>query len=277
MTIFRSVRLTAALIAIALLAAGAVAGPAPAASTKPVTCPAKKARTAAAVKTCKVKPKRTFKKVIVTATMLPGTHVTAEIPALPLPGGQRILGTPATVDIPMSGAIEGYIVRPFRIGENIDVKFTNADFRLDPVAVLTDPACGNSPTLRINPATRVRLDTSKPSSSVLRYSGFSSAQASVIVRLAYDIRTEPGCDKPLVPAGYVDTPFTDKLNAKVGPRGLLELPFIGEPTALSIGVCLYPGDPTKPCNGGVASYPIKVVVYATVRISLRATNERVSY
>ena len=92
-----------------------------------------------------------------------------------------------------------------------------------------------------------------------------------MIRLAYDMRTEAGCDKPLVPAGYVDTPFTDKLSAKVGPRGLVELHFEGEPTTLPIGVCLYPGDPTKPCSGGIASYPINVVVHAIVKISLKGT------
>ena len=94
-----------------------------------------------------------------------------------------------------------------------------------------------------------------------------------MIRLAYDIRTRAGCDKPLVPAGYVDTPFTDKLGAKVGPRGLVEMHFEGGPTPLPIGVCLYPGDPTKPCAGGVASYPINVIVHAIVKVSLKGTKE----
>ena len=98
-----------------------------------------------------------------------------------------------------------------------------------------------------------------------------------MIRLAYDIRTEQGCDKPLVPAGYVDTPFTDKLSTTVGPRGLVEMHFEGEPTPLSVGVCLYPGDPTKPCAGGAASYPINVIVHAIVKVSLKGTKEVLSY
>ena len=153
MTTFRSGRLAALAIATALLATGIVAGPASAAK-KPAKCPAKKARKAGAKKCPAVKPKpkgTPFFKTIVTATILPGSHVTADIPSLPLPGGQKILGTPATVDIPMSGEIDGYITHRITIGKDIDVNFTHADFRLDPVSVLGDPACSNSPTLRINP------------------------------------------------------------------------------------------------------------------------------
>jgi hypothetical protein len=127
--------------------------------------------------------------------------------------------------------------------------------------------------MRLNPATVVGLDKTKAGVAGLSYTGESNAAANVLLRLAFDMRTEPGCDKPLVSTGYADTLFSEKLRAKVGPRGLVELHFEGEPTWLSVGVCLYPGDPTKPCAGGLAAYPVKVTVKAIVKISLTATNE----
>ncbi len=273
MTTSRPGRARLALLATFLLfAALATGATASAPATKAAKrCPAKTAHSRA-TSTCpavKPKPKR-YPKTLVTATMLPGTHVTVEIPALALPGGQTILGTGVTRDIPMSGAIGGYITHRWRIGQDIDVAFDHAAFKLAPVDILTDPGCGNSPTLRLNPATIVGLDGAKSSHSVLRYDNTSNATASVLLRLAFDMRTEAGCDKPLVTTGYVETPFTDNLSATVGPKGLLELHFEGEPTTLSVGVCLYPGAPDKPCAGGAASYPVKIIVHAIVRISLKA-------
>lgn len=272
MTTSRPGRARAALLAIllsfAVLAPGASAS---APRTKPAkACPAKAthSRVKATCPAAKPKPKR-FPKVLVTATMLPGTHVTVEIPALALPGGQTILGTGVTRDIPMSGAISGYITHRWKIGQDIDVNFDHAAFKLDPVDLLTDPGCNNQPTLRLNPATTVGIDGTKPSHAVLRYDNTSNATASVMLHLAFDMRTGAGCDSPLVTTGYVDTPFTDNLSATVGPRGLLEMHFEGDPATLSAGVCLYPGAPDKPCSGGAASYPVKVTVHAIVRISLK--------
>lgn len=208
--------------------------------------------------------------IIVTATLLPGSYVNVEIPALPLPGGQILTGSGVTRQIPMSGSISGPLVHRFRIGEQIDVDFNTAQFRFGAVDVLGDPACGGAPTLRINPASVVTLDRTKPSSAVLRYSGVATAKASVMIRLAFDMRTEAGCDKPLVTAGYADTQFTDDLSGKVGPRGLLALEMDSAPKTLTVLECLYPGPPDKPCAGGLTGYPVKVSVHVIVKISLKA-------
>lgn len=208
--------------------------------------------------------------VIVTATLLPGSYTNVEIPALPLPGGQVLTGTGVTRQIPMSGSISGPLVRRFRIGEPIHVSFNTAQFRFGAVDVLSDPACGGAPTLRINPASVVTIDKTKPSSAILRYSGIATAKANVMVRLALDMRTEPGCDKPLVTAGYADTAFTDELSGKVGPRGLLALEMDSAPKTLTVFECLYPGAPDEPCAGGLTGYPVRVSVHVIVKISLRA-------
>ena len=273
MTTSRPGHARAALLVTLLLFAALVTGaPASAPATGSAKrCPASTAHTRATTKCPAVKPKpKHYPKTLVTATMLPGSHTTVEIPALALPGGQTILGTGVTRDIPMSGDISGYITHRWRIGQDIDVNFDHAAFKLDPVDILSDPGCNNSPTLRLNPATIVGIDSTKPSHSVLRYDNTSNATASVLLRLAFDMRTEAGCDKPLVTTGYAETPFTDNLSATLGPHGLLEMHFEGEPTTVSIGVCLYPGAPDKPCSGAVASYPVKITVHAIVRISLKA-------
>lgn len=216
------------------------------------------------------KPKeKPFPKIIVTATLLPGSATTVEIPALALPGGQVLTGTGVTREIPMTGSISGPLTHRFRIGDDIDVKFEKAAFRLGNVDLLSDPACGGAPTLRLNPASLVSLDTTKLSTAKLRYSGISSASANVKLRLAFDMRTAAGCDQPLVTTGFAETLFTDKLWGKVGPRGLVALEMRSEPTTLSAGVCLYPGAADKACAGGLASYPVKVTVHVTVRISLK--------
>ena len=249
-----------------LLAASAtalvLAAPAPAAAPAPKPAP-KPTKPKA-----KVKPKP-FPRIVVTAELLPGSGATVEIPALPLPGGQVLTGTGVTREVPMTGSISGPLTHRFRIGDDIDVKFEKAAFKLGAIDVLSDPACGGAPTLRLNPANIVSLDTSKPSTAKLRYSGLSSAKAHVKLRLAFDMRTAAGCDQPLVTTGFADTAFTDELSGTVGPRGLVALEMRSAPTTLSVGVCLYPGAPDKACPGGLASYPVKVSVHVTVRISLK--------
>ena len=76
----------------------------------------------------------------------------------------------------MSGSINGPLTHRFKIGEDIDVKFEKAAFKLGAVDVLSDPACGSSPTLRINPASIVELDKTKLSTAMLRYSGHLAAR-----------------------------------------------------------------------------------------------------
>ncbi len=264
---------TAALTLSLCLASLAAAAPASPGGARPAakSCPSKSARLHAAPRCPAAKPApKPFPKIIVTATLLPGSGVSVEIPALALPGGQVLIGTGVTRDVPMSGHVTGLLAHRFRFGQNIDVNFTSAQFRFGAVDILSDPACGGTPTLRINPASVVVLDKSKPSHSVLKYTGVSSATASVKVRLAFDMRTEPGCDKPLVTTGYAETLFTDNLSGKVGPRGLVALALQGAPTTLTIGACLYPGAPDKPCAGAAAGYPVKVSVHVVVRISLKA-------
>lgn len=251
-TLMRPIRLTPALAVAATLSLACVAGPAAAANKK-------------------AKPKaEPAPGVILTATLLPGSHTNVEIPALPLPGGQVLTGTGVTRQIPMSGSISGPLVHRFRIGEDIDVNFKTAQFKFGAVDVLGDPACGGAPILRINPASVVTIDRTKPSSAVIKYSDVATAKANVMIRLAFDMRTEAGCDKPLVTTGYADTAFTDELSGKVGPRGLLALEMSSAPKTLTVFECLYPGAPDKPCAGGLTGYPVKVSVHVIVKISLKA-------
>ena len=72
--------------------------------------------------------------------------------------------------------------------------------------------------------------------------------------------------EPVRIARIAQRPFTDRLVAKVGPRGLLEMHFEGAATPLSIGVCLYPGDPLKPCVGGVATTVVVVASGLTAKL-----------
>lgn len=258
----RSIRLT---LLVALVVAICVTCLSPAIAgaevkTKPKPVPAK----------AKAKP---FPRIIVTATLLPGSYATVEIPSLALPGGQLLIGAGVTRQIPMTGSISGPLAHRFRIGQDIDVNFDTANFKLGAVDILSDPACG-TPTLRINPASVVTIDRSKPSSAVLKYSGVSSAKANVMMRLAFDMRTEPGCDKPLVTTGYADTAFTDELSGKVGPRGLVALEMQSAPTTLTVAECLYPGAPDKPCAGGLTGYPVKISVNVVVKISLKAAAKK---
>lgn len=237
------------------------------AATLSLACAASPAALAATKTKTKTEPSPG---VILTATLLPGSHTNVEIPALPLPGGQVLTGTGVTRQIPMSGSISGPLVHRFRIGDDIDVNFNAAQFKFGTVDVLNDPACGGAPTLRINPASVVTIDRKKPSSAVLSYSDVATAKANVMIRLAFDMRTEAGCDKPLVTTGYADTAFTDELSGKVGPRGLLALEMNSAPKTMTVFECLYPGAPDKPCAGGLTGYPVKVSVHVIVKISLRA-------
>ncbi len=215
------------------------------------------------------KKKKRYPQTKVTVTLLPGASAQVEIPALPLPGGQLLVGTPVTREVPLSGGASGVLAHRFRPGQDIDIDFRSLKFRPGAVDLLSDPACGGAPALRINPASAVVLDGTRPSTSVLRSSGVSKVTAHVLLRLAFDMRTEARCDAPLVTTGYAETPFTDRLTGTIGPRGLVALGLDGAPTALSYGVCLYPGAPDKPCSGEVARYPVKITVRATVSIRLK--------
>ena len=90
-----------------------------------------------------------------------------------------------------------------------------------------------------------------------------------MLRLAFDMRTAAGCDKPLVTTGFADTLFTDELSGKVGPRGLVALEMRSDPTTLTSVCASIRARPTRPCAGGLASYPVKVSVHVTVKISLK--------
>lgn len=210
-----------------------------------------------------------FKPTRVTVTLLPGSAASVEIPALPLPGGQVIIGAGVTREVPLSGRVDGVFARPFRIGEDIDINFRSMKVRPGAVDILSDPACGGAPILRLNPASVVVLDKNRRTRGRLRHNGVASSTVNVILRLAFDSRTEAGCEKPLIPRGYAETPFRVRVSGKVGSRGLVALPLESAPTWVSVAECLSVGAPDKPCAGGPTAYPVKITVRVLVRISLR--------
>ncbi len=210
-----------------------------------------------------------FKPTRVTVTLLPGSSAGVEIPALPLPGGQVITGTGVTREVPLSGRLDGVFAHRFRIGQDIDIDFKSANIRLGAVDILSDPGCGGAATLRLNPASVVRLDKTPRSRARLRANGRVTSTVHVVTRLAFDSRTVPGCGEPLIPRGYADTPITVKVAGKVGPRGLVALAVESPPIWVTVAECLSVGPPDKPCAGGPTGYPVKITVRALVKISLR--------
>lgn len=258
--------LRVALSALLLLVlAGALAGPAEA-----KRCATKKTAHHRA-KRCKVaKPKPKPKPVTtkVTVDLLPGSHATVEVPSVPLPGGQRIIGAGVTEDVPLSGRLTGAVIGQLRLQSDIRLGLKSASLSLGAMDLLHDPACGGSPTLRINPASTVLLNPALPSTALLAKTGVTSATANVLLRLAFDSRTELGCDQPLFPTGYADTPLAVKVQGKVGPRGLLALALDSGVEPVTVAVCLTPGAPAQPCTDSPAGYPVKITVHLQATISL---------
>ncbi len=234
-------------VLVALLGAAlAVAGPAAAAGRKKTSPPALK----------------------VTVNVLPGSVASIEVPARPLPGGQTLIGTGVTREVPLSGRLSGTVVGVVRLGQDIPVRLTKGSLAPAAVDVLSDPACGGTPTLRVNPASTVVLDKARTTRAVLRQTGRTTATAYVKLRLAFDMRTALGCDQPLLPMGAVETPFTVKASGAVGAGGLTALTLDAPPTAATVLVCLTPGDPAKPCADAPAGYPVRIAVRLKAAISL---------
>jgi hypothetical protein len=250
-----------ALLVIAF--AGALAGPASAAR-----CSAKKTAHHR-VKRCSSSKPAPKTVTNVTVDLLAGSHASVEVPSVPLPGGQRIIGTGVTEDVPLSGSLQGALVGKFKLLTDINVGLKSAAITLGAVDLLHDPACGGSPTLRINPASTVRLDPTRASTALLAKTGVTTATANVLLRLAFDSRTELGCDQPLFPTGYTDTPLAVKVQGKIGARGLLALALDSAATPVTVAVCLTPGDATKPCGASPAGYPVKITVHLQAAISLK--------
>ncbi len=137
----------------------------------------------------------------VTVDLLAGSHASVEVPAVPLPGGQRIIGSGVTADVPLSGRLNGTLAGRLKLMSDINVGLKSASITPGAVELLHDPACGGSPTLRIDPASTVLLDPAHRSSALLAKTGVTTATANVLLRLAFDSRTELGCDQPLFPTG----------------------------------------------------------------------------
>lgn len=262
----------AAALTCSLAGSAAAAGPQPAeAHHAAKRCPPKKAsrHTARRCPATKRAPKA-GPVTTVTVTLLPGSVAIVEIPALPLPGGQVVIGTGVTYGVPLTGTLTGVVAGKVELLKDIPVTLKSAAIKPGVVDVLGDPSCGGAATLRINPASIVTLDGSRPSRAVLKPSGVASATANVMLRLAFDSRTEPGCDKPLVGMGYSETPFSAKVEGKVGAKGLLALPLASAPTPVTVAVCLTPGAADKPCATGPVGYPVKITVRVEVAISLKS-------
>ncbi len=255
-----------ALPVLLLAAAGlSLAGPAAAATR----CPATKAVHHAGTHKCRAA--RTAPVTTVSVDLLPGSQATVEVPALPLPGGQTIIGTGVTEVIPLTGRLGGAVVGSVKLGKDIPVSLNSANIVPGAVDILNDPACGGAPTLRIDPASIVTIDAAQPTRAVLGFkSATATATAYVKLRLAFDSRMSLACDAPLTPTGYSETPFAVKVSGKVGPKGLLSLPLSSGPTPVTIGVCLTPGAPDKPCADAPAGYPVKIAVQLQVAINLKS-------
>jgi hypothetical protein len=207
----------------------------------------------------------------VSVDLLPGSQATVEVPALPLPGGQTIIGTGVTEVVPLSGKLGGAVVGSVKLGKDIPVSLNSANIVPGAVNILSDPACGGAPTLRIDPASIVTIDPAHPTKAILGFkSATATATAYVKLRLAFDSRMSLACDAPLTPTGYSETPFAVKVSGKVGPKGLLSLPLASDPTPVTIGVCLTPGAPDKPCTDAPAGYPVKIAVQLQVAITLKS-------
>jgi len=206
----------------------------------------------------------------VSVDLLPGSQATVEVPALPLPGGQTIIGTGVSEVIPLTGKLGGAVVGALKLGQDIPVGLNSANIVPGAVDILNDPACGGAPTLRIDPASIVTIDPAHPTKAVLGFkSATATATAYVKLRLAFDSRMSLACDAPLTPTGYSETPFAVKVSGKVGAKGLNALPLSSGPTPVTIGVCLTPGAPDKPCTDAPAGYPVKIAVQLQVAIGLK--------
>lgn len=217
---------------------------------------------------CRVAKKRT-PVTPVAVRLLPGSQASVEVPALPLPGGQTIIGTGITEAVPLSGSLGGSVVGAVKLGNDIPVSLTKANIVPGAVDILHDPSCAGATTLRIDPASVVTIDPAHATKALLGFkSATATATAYVKLRLAFDSRMSLACDAPLTPTGYADTPFAVKVSGKVGPKGLLGLALTSAPTPVTIGVCLTPGTPTKPCTDAPAGYPVKIALQLQVTISL---------
>jgi hypothetical protein len=259
----------AAMLVVSVFAAPAATADA---KSKPKKCPKgqvlKKAKKGK--KRCVKKPKpKPPLATPVSVELLPGSQATVDVPAVPLPGGYVIPGMPVTRVVPISGTLKGSIPGGYRLGQDNDINLSEAAITPGPVDILSDPACSGAPTLRLNPVSNVVLDKTAPSAGKVFQTGKVTANVRVLLRLAFDSRTEAGCDKPLVTMGTSESVLPVALEGMVErATGLTALTLDGPAVPLTISVCLTPGAADQPCATPPVGYPVRLAVHAIVKIAV---------
>jgi hypothetical protein len=260
--------LLAALLAMSLLAA-----PIATADAKPkkAKCQvSKEAKGKKHRKHCK-KPKRKPKAAPtpVTVDLLDGSAATVDIPAVALPGGFVLPGTPTQRTVPISGRLNGQLPGGYQLGKDNKIVLTGGTITPGPVDLLSDASCANAPVLRLNPASTVSLSKTTPSTGTVYADGRVTANVNAALRLAFDSRTETGCDKPLVTMGASESLLPVALTGQIAPAtGLKALTLDGPAAPLTVAVCLAPGDPSANCTTPPAGYPVSIAVHVVVGISI---------
>ena len=205
----------------------------------------------------------------VTVDLLDGSNATVEVPALPLPGGYVIPGTPVTRTVPISGQLKGAIPGGYQLGKDNPITLSDAAITPGPIDVLSDPGCSGEPILRLNPASNVTLDKTAPSGGKVFMSGKVAATVRALLHLSFDSRTSASCGAPLVTMGSADTVLPVSLEGTIQREtGLTALTLDGPAVPLTIAVCLTPGAAGQPCATPPVGYPVKIAVHAIVKIAV---------
>jgi hypothetical protein len=218
-------------------------------------------------KCVKSRPKPQQVSTPVTIDLLEGSQATVEVPALPLPGGYVIPGTPVARTVPISGTLKGAIPGGYRLGRDNPINLLDGSITPGPVDILADQGCSGNTVLKINPASTVTLDTAAKSSGTVFLSGKVTATVRALLHLSFDSRTQTACDAPLVTMGSSDTLLPVSLEGTIQKAtGLTALTLDSPPVPLTVMVCLTPGAPNQPCATPPVGYPVKIGVHVIVKI-----------
>jgi hypothetical protein len=201
--------------------------------------------------------------------LLPGSYATVDIPAVPLPGGYVIPGMPVTRTLPISGRLKGNIPGGYEIGKDNPVNLTEMNVAIGASDILSDPGCGGAGTLRLNPASKAMLDTATPSVGMVLQTAKVTSSVHALMRLAFDSRTQAGCDAPLVTMGSAETVLPVTLEGMIEKAtGLTALTMDGPSVPLSVAVCLTPGAADQPCTTPPVAYPATIDIHVIVKIKV---------
>jgi hypothetical protein len=267
----RPARLTAPALLILLLLLGALGAPsAGARATSPGKGSCAKAKSKKG-RACP-KPKKQPKPLVVTpmtATLLDGSVATVDIPAVPLPGGYVIPGTPVTESLALAGVLHGGIPGGYQLNRDNTITLKDAAISLPPADLLKDPACGSASILRLNPVSNVVIDPATANAVLVKSSGDVAGKLGVRLRLAFDSRASAACDAPLTTMGTSESAFPVSLSGKIEKgTGLAALTLDAPPTPITVAVCLTPGAANAPCATPPVGYPVTITVHAVVKVAI---------